>query len=133
MKNGVIIKFVLRTDVNLFIEMNTCIGNKIVIILLFDKERVPQKMMVLLFSLVIIIGLIDGKRIFDSEFDSKQNVGMTQKYFKQTVDHFNAYNTPTTFNQRWFYDTTYWNGAHNNGPFLFQAGGEGQNNGYIYV
>ena len=55
----------------------------------------------------------------------------TQVIYDQTLDHFNAY-SQATFKQRWFYNDSYWTGPDKLGPIIFQAGGEGQNDGYLY-
>ena len=50
-------------------------------------------------------------------------------YFDQLIDHFNAYNSNYTFKQRYFINDTFWDSS-NNGPYLFIAGGEGENDGF---
>ena len=64
--------------------------------------------------------------------DPTGSLETTQEIYDQTLDHFNAYNQ-ATFKQRWFWNDTYWSGASKLGPFIFQAGGEGQNNGGLVL
>lgn len=45
-------------------------------------------------------------------------------YFTQTVDHFNRADG-RTFQQRYFVNTTFWNGANTNAPVFLCVGGEG--------
>ena len=81
-----------------------------------------------LFILSVIINIIFAR---NTPKDVYGNLEVTQVIYDQTLDHFNAYNQ-ATFKQRWFYNDTFWTGPDNLGPIIFQAGGEGQNDGYLY-
>eukprot|EP01084_Bolivina_argentea_P039888 73703_1 len=56
-------------------------------------------------------------------------MGSISKWYNQTLDHFNAYNTEEKFLQRWYYNDTYWSGSDNLGPIIYQLGGEWTNYG----